>query len=72
MPGSDRHHAWKGADQAWSVTGTLLAGILVWGGVGKLLDAWLGLEALFTPIGMLLGMFTSIWVVYLRYGRVHD
>ncbi len=72
MPGRHSGEAWREANQAWSITGTLLAGILVWGGAGKLLDHWLGFEALFTPIGMLVGMFTSIWLVYWRYGRLHD
>ena len=54
---------------AWSITGTLLAGILVWGGIGFLLDRWLGLRWLFLPIGMVIGAGASIYVVYVRYGR---
>ena len=56
MPGRDPGEAWKGANQAWSAIGTMLAGIVVWGGVGWLLDRWLGFDGLFLPIGMLLGM----------------
>jgi F0F1-type ATP synthase assembly protein I len=54
------------------VIGTLLAGIVVWGGVGWLLDRWLGFDGLFLPIGMLLGVGASIYVVYVRYGRHPD
>ena len=54
---------------AWSITGTLLGGILVWGGVGFLLDRWLDLRWLFLPVGMLIGSGASIYLVYLRYGR---
>jgi F0F1-type ATP synthase assembly protein I len=58
---------------AWTLTGTLLAGILVWGGVGYLVDRLVGLRWLFLPIGMLLGAGASIYLVYLRYGRdEHD
>jgi len=54
---------------AWSITGTLLAGILVWGGIGFLLDRWLDLRWLFLPIGMVIGVGASIYLVYVRYGR---
>ena len=54
---------------AWAVTGTLLAGILVWGGLGYLIDRWVGLEWLFLPIGMLVGVGASIYSVYVRFGR---
>ena len=72
MPGRDPGEAWRGANQAWSVIGTLLAGIVVWGGVGWLLDRWLGFDGLFLPIGMLLGVGVAIYVIYLRYGRDPD
>jgi F0F1-type ATP synthase assembly protein I len=66
---ADRGDAWNGMSAAWAVTGTLVAGILVWGGVGYLLDRWLGFHWLFLPIGMLVGVGASIYLVYLRYGR---
>jgi len=72
MPGRDPGEAWRGANQAWSVIGTLLAGIVVWGGVGWLLDRWLRFDGLFLPIGMLLGVGASIYVIYVRYGRHPD
>jgi len=37
---------------AWALTGTLLAGILVWGGVGYVIDRLVGWRWLFLPIGM--------------------
>ena len=54
---------------AWSITGTLFGGILVWGGIGFLLDRWLDLRWLFLPIGMVVGAGASIYLVYVRYGR---
>jgi F0F1-type ATP synthase assembly protein I len=64
-----RGEGWSGMGTAWSITGTLFAGILVWGGIGFLLDRWLGLRWLFLPIGMVIGAGASIYVVYVRYGR---
>jgi ATP synthase protein I len=69
MPGRDQGDAWRGANQAWGVIGSLLSGVLVWGGVGWLLDRWLGFDGLFLPIGMVAGMGLGIYVVYVRYGR---
>lgn len=61
--------AWKGVGQAWALTGTLFAGILVWGGVGYLVDRWVGYRWLFLPVGMVIGVATGIYLVYVRYGR---
>jgi F0F1-type ATP synthase assembly protein I len=63
------NEGWSGMGTAWALTGTLLSGILVWGGVGFLLDRWLDLRWLFLPIGMVIGVGASIYVVYVRYGR---
>jgi F0F1-type ATP synthase assembly protein I len=72
MQGRDRGEAWRSSSQAWDVIGTLLAGILVWGGVGYALDRWLGFERfLFLPIGMLLGAGVAIYGIAKRYGS-HD
>lgn len=69
MPGRDQGEAWRGANQAWDVIGLLLAGIIVWGGIGWLLDRLLNLHYLFLPIGMVVGVGIAIWLVYRRYGR---
>ncbi|HEY7756395.1 MAG TPA: hypothetical protein VID69_09230 [Actinomycetota bacterium] len=64
-----RGDAWSGMGTAWALTGTLIAGILVWGGVGYLIDRLVGWRWLFLPIGMVVGVSASIYLVYLRYGR---
>jgi F0F1-type ATP synthase assembly protein I len=56
------------ADAAWSVPSYLLSGILVWGGLGWLLDRWTGVYA-FIPIGVILGAVLAVYLVYLKYGR---
>lgn len=63
---------WSGAGVAWAVTGTLLAGLLVWGGIGYLLDRLLGFDRLFLPIGLVVGAGGGIYLVYVRYGRDDD
>ncbi|MFC0863014.1 hypothetical protein ACFHYQ_11990 [Sphaerimonospora cavernae] len=56
------------ADAAWSVPNYLLAGILVWGGIGWLLSHLTGVHA-FIPIGVVLGVVLAGYLVYLKYGR---
>jgi ATP synthase protein I len=69
MTRSDRSDSWSGFGIAWSITATLLSGILVWGGLGWLVDRLVGTEKLFLPIGMVVGIGASIYLVYLRHGR---
>jgi F0F1-type ATP synthase assembly protein I len=69
MAASDRSDQWKGMGTAWGVTGTLVSGMLTWGGVGFLLDRWLGFRWFFLPVGLIVGAGASIYVVYVRYGR---
>lgn len=57
-----------GAELGWAATATLLGGIVVWGGVGWLLDHWWG-TSFATPIGVILGMALGVYAVVMRYGR---
>lgn len=59
----------RGEDVAWSALGSLLAGPLVWGGVGYLLDRWWGTSPAFTIVGVVVGSLTAFYIVYLRFGR---
>src|SRR3954454_5999479 len=49
----------SGTDTGWSVIGTMLSGMAVWGGAGWLLDRWLDTKG-FVPVGVLLGMAVAI------------
>ena len=62
-------NAWSGMGTGWSITSTLIAGMLAWGGIGYLLDRLFGINKVFLPIGILLGGAGGIYIVYLRYGR---
>ena len=56
----------SGADMGWGITGTMLSGIIVWGGVGWLLDRWWETRFL-TLVGTLLGLTVAIYLVVARF-----
>jgi F0F1-type ATP synthase assembly protein I len=53
----------------WSITGTMLSGIIVWGGVGWVLDRWLETR-IFTLVGTILGLTVAIYLIVVKYGAV--
>ncbi|TKV61080.1 hypothetical protein FDO65_05385 [Nakamurella flava] len=55
------------SNEGWAVLSTLIAGFVVWGGLGWLLDHWWGTR-LMTPIGLLIGMGLGIYAVVMRFG----
>jgi F0F1-type ATP synthase assembly protein I len=56
----------SGADVGWGITGTMLSGIIVWGGAGLALDRWLGTR-FFVLIGVVLGLAVAIYLVVVKY-----
>jgi F0F1-type ATP synthase assembly protein I len=56
-----------GSDIVWSILGTLVAGVLAWGGIGWLLDRWLGTRFL-VAIGVLVGAAGAFYLIIRRYG----
>ena len=56
----------------WAITSTLIAGMLVMGGLGYLVDGLVGTERVFTGIGFVVGAALGVYAVYLRYGRGSD
>ena len=65
-PQDTTEHQPSGADVGWGITGTMLSGIVVWGGVGLALDHWLGTRFL-VLVGLLLGLGTAIYLVIVKY-----
>jgi F0F1-type ATP synthase assembly protein I len=57
-----------GVAAGWSVLSYLISGPLVYGGLGWLLDWWLGTEV-FLPVGLVAGMALSFYAIWLRYVR---
>jgi len=58
-----------GEDVAWGMVSTLVAGPLVWGGIGMLIDSQVGTTRVFLPLGIVLGFVVSFYIVYVRFGR---
>lgn len=64
--GDDRFRR-KGQSDAWNAFGLIVSGVLVWGGVGFLVGAWLD-AAWPRLVGLLVGMAGGLYLVWLRYG----
>jgi ATP synthase protein I len=64
--GAARHSAWSGLDQSSIMSVELLGGIAVWGGIGWLLDGWLGTEPWLLGVGVLGGFCAGLYLVWLR------
>jgi F0F1-type ATP synthase assembly protein I len=53
-------------DTAWTITSKLIAGMVIYGGLGWLLSLWLGHSALFIAGGTLLGLAAAMYLVLSR------
>lgn len=53
---------------AWAVVSYLLGGVILYGGLGWLVDRWLGTRG-FVAVGIVGGAAAGIALVWLRYGR---
>ncbi|HKQ01974.1 MAG TPA: AtpZ/AtpI family protein [Actinomycetes bacterium] len=63
----EREPSGRGAEMVWSIIGTLVAGVLAWGGIGWLLDRWLGTRFL-VAVGVVVGMAGAFYLIIKRYG----
>lgn len=72
MARPQRGDAWSGMGIGWAITSTLIAGMLLMGGLGYLVDALFRTERVFTGIGFVLGAALGVYAVYLRYGKGSD
>ena len=68
---TDQHRddAWSGLGTGWAIVSILIAGMLVLGGIGFLVDLLAGTKHVFLGIGIVLGGAGGIYIVYLEYGR---
>lgn len=58
----------RGIDQGMTIISYLVAGLLVYGGIGWLLDWWLKTSFLL-PSGIIVGAVAGIYMIIRRYGR---
>lgn len=54
----------------WKMFSTLLAGVLVWSGIGWAVDELVGFEALFLPIGAVLGLIGAVYLIVAKSRQV--
>jgi ATP synthase protein I len=59
-----------GEASAWTASAYVITGPLIYGGLGWLLDRWIGTSFLL-PLGILAGMVLSFYVVTVRYRVPH-
>ncbi|WP_106586056.1 AtpZ/AtpI family protein [Murinocardiopsis flavida] len=52
-----------------AIVSYLLAGLALWGGIGWLADWAFGYETLFLPIGLLIGMVGSLYLIITQFVR---
>ncbi len=50
----------------WSILAYLISGLVFWGGAGALADHFLSTH-FFLIIGLILGMGSSFWLIWLRF-----
>ena len=70
-PASRGNDGWSGMGEAWAIISTLIAGMLVIGAVGYLIDRLAGTKHVFLGTGFVLGAGLGVYIVYLRYGKEH-
>lgn len=59
------------ADYAWMIISHLLAGILLYGGIGWLLSLWLGHRGALVAAGVILGSALSLYLVHVKVSRLN-
>lgn len=57
----------RDADQGFRILSYLVSGLLLYGGLGWLVDRWLN-TTLWLPIGLLLGAVLGVYLVIKRFG----
>lgn len=58
--------AWLGFGDAMNIVAELVAGTVVWGGIGWLLDRWFGTSPALMVIGALVGHATVVYMIMRR------
>ena len=62
----DSRDFWRDMDSGWAMTVELLTATAVWGGIGWLLDRWLGTDPWALVGGIVLGFALGMYLVFLR------
>jgi F0F1-type ATP synthase assembly protein I len=70
--GSGPGNSMGGMSTGLTISVTLLSALLVWGGIGYLIDRLAGTPKVFTAIGMIVGAASGTYLIYLKHGRPQD
>ncbi len=62
----------SGLDNSSVMGAELMLAIVVWTGIGWLLDEWLGTGPVLMIVGALVGNFAGLYLIWLRSGRMED
>jgi F0F1-type ATP synthase assembly protein I len=66
---ADSRQLWAAADSGWVLMVELITATFTWGGIGWLLDRWLGTAPWFLITGFAIGWGTGIYLAWHRFGR---
>ncbi|MDP9405467.1 MAG: AtpZ/AtpI family protein [Actinomycetota bacterium] len=59
-------------DDGWLMAIELVTATLTWGGIGWLVDRWLGTAPVLMSIGFVVGNFAGIYLLWLKTSRAPD
>lgn len=59
------------SDMAWRSVSTLMAGMLLYGGLGWLIGKFFGHQEAFMAAGVLLGIFLALYLTYARVSMMN-
>lgn len=62
----DRRDLWRDLDSGWAMTVELLTATFVWGGIGWLIDRWVGTDPWAMVAGFALGFGLGTYLLFLR------
>ncbi|HEX3732894.1 MAG TPA: hypothetical protein VHU91_08245 [Mycobacteriales bacterium] len=58
-----------GMGTGWAIVGTLISGMLVWGGIGLLVDWWLDVK-FGLPAGVVIGAAGAVVLIVKRFANI--
>jgi F0F1-type ATP synthase assembly protein I len=65
-----RRDSLRDLDRGWAISAELLTATAVWGGIGWLLDRWLGSDPWLFAVGVLVGFSLGTYLVFKRHEEV--
>ena len=57
------------SDSAWSISSRMIAGILMYAGLGWLLSLWIGNQSVCIAVGALVGLGLSYYLIFSELSR---